>query len=420
MSRIAIVMPQMGQSVAEGTIVRWEKSQGESVQLDEIVLEVETDKTTVEVESPSDGTLVSCLKEAGEIAAAGEVIAFLEVEDGVEEVESGRPHADTVHDQVTVTACNFNVDPNADMLQGRSSLSPSVCRLVLEHDITLSELEAIDGTGGSGRVTKHDLLNYLAHRREPSSSGRQNRPIYIDDKDESAPMSSVRRTIADHMVQSIRTSAHVTMVHEVDMHEVVALRARYKESFIDTFGCKFSYTAVMCYALSRVLTKFPDFNAAVSGTDIVWHKHINIGFAVAVSKQSLVVPVIQDCDQLDFPRIGVRLDTLMTQARQGKLRHEDFEHGTFTISNFGAFGSLIGTPIINQPEVAILGMGAIFKDPVVRNDEIVIRDRIYLSLSFDHRVIDGALGGQFLKAIQDTIESFDADDLGLRGLSAAT
>ena len=420
MSRIAIVMPQMGQSVAEGTIVRWEKNQGESVQLDEVVLEVETDKTTVEVESPSDGTLVSCLKEAGEIAAAGEVIAFLEVEDGAEAAESDRPHADAFGDQVTVTAYNFNVDPNADMLQGRSSLSPSVCRLVLEHDITLSELEAIDGTGGSGRVTKHDLLNYLAHRREPSASGRQNRPIYIADKDESAPMSSVRRTIADHMVQSIRTSAHVTMVHEVDMHEVVALRKQYKEAFIDEFGCKFSYTAVMCYALSRVLTKFPDFNAAVSGTDIVWHKHINIGFAVAVSKQSLVVPVIQDCDQLDFPEISLRLDTLMIQARQGKLRHEDFEHGTFTISNFGAFGSLIGTPIINQPEVAILGMGAIFKDPVVRNNEIVIRDRMYLSLSFDHRVIDGALGGQFLKAIQDTAESFDADGLGLSGLRAAT
>ena len=152
-------MPQMGQSVAEGTIVRWEKNQGESVQLDEVVLEVETDKTTVEVESPGDGTLVSCLKEAGEIAAAGEVIAFLEVEDGDEEAESDRPHADAFGEQVTVTAYNFNVDPNADMLQGRSSLSPSVCRLALEHDITLTELESIDGTGASGRVTKQDLLN---------------------------------------------------------------------------------------------------------------------------------------------------------------------------------------------------------------------------------------------------------------------
>jgi 2-oxoglutarate dehydrogenase E2 component (dihydrolipoamide succinyltransferase) len=417
MNRVAIVMPQMGQSVAEGTIIRWDKAVGDGIDLDEVVLEVETDKTSVEVESPASGVLVSCLKEEGELAAAGEVIGYLEVEIDDMPADSAKPHVDA-QDQITVTAYDFNTSQNADSPPGHASLSPSVCRLALENDVTLPELEQIDGTGRNGRVTKRDLRLYLANQRK-SSNGRRAKPVYIADHDQTAPMSSLRQTIADHMVQSIRTSAHVTMVHEVDLTEVVALRGRYKEAFHAQFGCRLSYTAAICYAVSRVLPDFPDFNASVSGTDIVWHQHINMGFAVAVSKHSLVVPVIHDINQLDFPAVCKRLGTLMDQAREGKLKHEDIENSTFTMSNFGAYGSLMGTPIINQPEVGILGMGAIFKAPVVHDDEIVIRHRMYLSLSFDHRVIDGALGGQFLKATQDTIESLDATALSLDQLDSA-
>ena len=229
-------------------------------------------------------------------------------------------------------------------------------------------------------------------------------------------MTSIRRTIADHMVQSIHTSAHVTMVHLVDVTHFVELRDRIKGEFEQRFGAKLTYTGLMIFVTSRVLRDFPSINASVAGASLILRKDISIGCAVALPDESLVVPVVQHADRKSFPEIAQELDRLIACARARDLTRVDVEGGTFTISNFGAFGSIIGTPIINQPQVAILGMGAVVKQPVVLDGQIVIRDRLYLSFSFDHRVIDGAMGGRFLNAIQKVTETLDEKTLNLETL----
>ncbi|MCH7504446.1 2-oxo acid dehydrogenase subunit E2, partial [PVC group bacterium] len=294
-------------------------------------------------------------------------------------------------------------------------------RLAMNNNVSLPELESISGTGKGGRITRNDVLNFLARRPVGASSIDVISETGQISQDELAslgkvvPMNSIRRTIADHMVQSIRTSAHVTMVHAVDMTHIVDLRSKVQDRFLRQHKAKMTYTAVMLFVTSRVLKGFPMVNASVIGTTIIQLKNINIGCAVALSDESLVVPVVQNSDKKSFPEIAKDLVRLIAIARKKGLTRADIEGGTFTISNFGAFGSLIGTPIINQPQVAILGMGAVFKAPVVVNDEIVVRDQMYLSFSFDHRVIDGALGGRFLNAIQQQVEALTADDLNLNG-----
>jgi 2-oxoglutarate dehydrogenase E2 component (dihydrolipoamide succinyltransferase) len=233
---------------------------------------------------------------------------------------------------------------------------------------------------------------------------------------EVVPMTTIRKTIADHMVQSIRTSAHVTMVHAVDMSSIVALREQIKDEFYETYKVKMTYTSVLTFVTARVLRQFPIINASVSGSNIILRNEVNVGCAVALTDESLVVPVIHQADQKKFPQIAQDLDRLIQLARTKSLRREDVEGGTFTISNFGAFGSIIGTPIINQPQVAILGVGAIFEAPVVVNHEICIRNQVYLSFTFDHRVIDGAMGGRFLNAIQKQTEALTAEALDLKVL----
>lgn len=429
--QVPIVMPQMGQSVAEGVILAWRKKVGEEINADEILLEIETDKTSVEVESPYRGRLASCLKQAGEVASAGEIIGMLETKEPVEEIDmkypaeqknAHQPHAGAHDEAVMVSAKNFRAltEPHLPNIT-RDYYSPAVLRLAMNNNVNLPELESISGTGKGGRITRNDVLNFLARRPVGHSSidkiseTGQIRQDELASLGKVVPMNSIRRTIADHMVQSIRTSAHVTMVHAVDMTHIVDLRSKVKDRFLRQHKAKMTYTAVMIFVTSRVLKEFPMVNASVIGTTIIQLKNINIGCAVALSDESLVVPVVQDSDKKSFPEIAKDLDRLIAIARKKGLTRADIEGGTFTISNFGAFGSLIGTPIINQPQVAILGMGAVFKAPVVVNDEIVVRDQMYLSFSFDHRVIDGALGGRFLNAIQQQVEALTADDLNLNG-----
>jgi pyruvate/2-oxoglutarate dehydrogenase complex dihydrolipoamide acyltransferase (E2) component len=430
MKQVQIIMPQMGQSVADGTIVRWTKKVGEDVKADEVLLEVETDKTTVEVESPGGGKLSACLKHEGEIAAAGEVIGVIVVEGEVLPTVQ-KPGADAPHVKgrgeesilVNRSVVGLNVDSNSCLPEIDSDrYSPYVLRLAMLNNVSLHELEAISGTGRGSRVTKTDLLQYLARRPIGSASvaAQVGKPELSKEDLASlgdlVSMTSLRRTIADHMVQSIHTSAHVTMVHVVDVTHIVELRNRIKEDFARKFGAKLTYTAVMLFVTSRVLKDFPKINASIYGTNIILRKDINIGCAVALSDESLVVPVVQHANKKSFPEVAQDLSRLIILARSKSLTRTDVESGTFTISNFGSFGSLIGTPIINQPQVAILGMGAVFKAPVVVDGKIDVRDQLYLSFSFDHRIIDGEQGGRFLNAIQKATEALTEESLSVTKL----
>jgi len=430
MKQVQIIMPQMGQSVAEGTIVRWTKKVGESVKEDEVLLEVETDKTTVEVECPAEGRLSACLKHEGEIAAAGEVIGVLEAEGDVlpkvQKPGANAPHAKDLANEpllVSRSVGGSNISHDSALPEiDRDRFSPYVLRLAMLNDVSLHELESIAGTGRQGRVTKTDLLQHLARRPIGSKSvaAQVGKPELSKDDLKSlgnlVPMSSLRRTIADHMVQSIHTSAHVTMVHAVDVTHIVELRNRIKEDFARKYGAKMTYTAVMLFVTSRVLKDFPKINASIYGTNIILRKDINIGCAVALSDESLVVPVVQHADKKSFPEAAQDLSRLIALARSKSLARTDVESGTFTISNFGSFGSLIGTPIINQPQVAILGMGAVFKAPVVVDGKIDIRDQLYLSFSFDHRIIDGEQGGRFLSAIEKATAALTEESLSVTRL----
>lgn len=435
MKTIPILMPQMGQSVAEGTIVKWRKKVGDAVAADEVLMEVESDKITVEVESPAAGRLATCLKGEGQRASVGEVVAMLETEAGAavgaagadeppKETRAHRPHAGGDVEQMLVSAGGEEPGNDTGRLPEltRDWLSPFVLRLAMLNNVSLKDLQEIRGSGRGGRVTKNDLLQHLARRPVGATSlaAETGKPVPsprdVAELGQVVPMTSIRRTIADHMVQSIHTSAHVTMVHAVDMTHIVALRERIKERFQNRYGVKMTYTAVMIYVTARVLREFPSANASVFGANLVLRNDVNIGCAVALSDESLVVPVIRNADQRTFPGIAQELDRLIKLARIKQLTREDVEGGTFSISNFGAFGSLIGTPIIYQPQVAILGMGAVFKAPAVVGDEIQVRDQLYLSFSFDHRVIDGAQGGRFLNAIQTRTEGLTQADLGVEKL----
>ena len=304
----------------------------------------------------------------------------------------------------------------------RDRYSPYVLRLAMFNNVSLQDLEQIQGTGRQGRVTKNDVLQFLARRpiaapTVQALAGKED----LSTSDMAAlgevmPMSTLRRTIADHMVQSIRTSAHVTMVHAVDLTNVVLLRERIKDEFLKKYNARMTYTAVILFAASRVLKKFPKINASIHGTNIIFRKDINIGCAVALADESLVVPVVRNADRLSFPEIAQELARLIDIARRKQLKREDVDNGTFTISNFGSFGSLIGTPIINQPQVAILGMGAVRKAPVVVGGQIAVHDQLYLSFSFDHRIIDGDLGGRFLNEIQQVAESLSEETLSVHVL----
>ncbi len=436
MKTIPILMPQMGQSVAEGTIVKWRKQAGEAVAADEVLMEVESDKITVEVESPAAGVLSSILKAEGARAAVGEVVAMLESTEAAgesvdasaeppKETRANRPHAGGDGEQMMVSVMGEDdaggVATRLPELT-RDWLSPFVLRLAMLNNVSLKELQDIRGSGRQGRITKNDLLTYLARRPVGATSlaeatGKPKPgPRDVEKLGQVVPMTSIRRTIADHMVQSIHTSAHVTMVHMVDMTQIVRLRERVKASFEKRYGVKMTYTAVMIYVTARVLKEFPTINASVFGDNLVLRNEVNIGCAVALQDESLVVPVGKNADKRSFPEIAQELERLIKLARGKQLKREDVEGGTFSLSNFGAFGSIIGTPIIYQPQVAILGMGAIVKTPTVVNNEIAIRDQLYLSFSFDHRVIDGAQGGRFLNAIQTRTEALTEKDLGVEQL----
>lgn len=415
MNEIPILMPHMGQSIAEGTVVKWHKRVGDEVQADELLVEVESDKVAFEVVSPATGRLVACLKEEGDITEVGTAIATLASEDdiaisqntiaanyGAKDVQAG---AEPVGTELSIQSSEQKLDGELPAMT-REWLSPSVARLALRHHISLEELEQLKGSGRSGRVTRRDLLEYLSTRTTPTTLGTAAlADVSIEELKQHGrviSMSAIRRSIADHMVQSIHTSAHVTMVHALDLTNLVALRERVKAAFKAEHKVNLTYTGIMIYIIGRLMHDFPMINASTFGSYILQRDAVNIGCAVALPDESLVVPVVRNADTLSMPEMSKELDRLVRVARSRDLVREDVEDGTFTLSNFGTFGSLFGTPIINQPQVAILGMGAITKQPVPDEEKgVAFRDTLYLSFSFDHRVIDGAAAGRFFKEVQD-------------------
>ncbi len=425
MANFDIIMPKMGESIEEATITNWFVKEGDNIEEDDVLLEIATDKVDSEIPSPVEGVVKKIFFKQDEVVAVGTVIAVIgldgdtssstdEETDPVVKEETEETKADTPHEKK-------NDEPVASS-QGRF-YSPLVKTIAGKEGVTQEELDSIEGSGLNGRVRKEDLLNYLENRggakpvqaekpvtTAPKKEAVQKQPAPMEG-DEVVEMSRLRKLIADHMIRSKQTSAHVTNMIEVDVSGVVSWRNRVKDDFLKKEGVKLTYLPVFLEATIKALRDFPQINASVDGDKIILKKNINLGIAVSLADYNLIVPNIKDAGALNLTGLTKKMNALATAARSNSLNPDDISGGTFTVTNFGSFQNDIGTPIINQPEVAILAIGAIKKKPAVieteMGDMIAIRQKMWLSLTYDHRIIDGALGGAFLKRLGDYIESFD-------------
>jgi 2-oxoglutarate dehydrogenase E2 component (dihydrolipoamide succinyltransferase) len=408
-----VLMPQMGESIAEGTIVRWIKKVGEKVGRDEPLFEISTDKVDAEIPSPAEGVLAEIKVKEGETVAVNSVVATI----GDRVVDSAAPAAaKPAGDGSKAAAAKAPAapaEPCSDNGAGatfedtrRTRSSPLVRRIAKEHNVDLTGLQ---GSGVAGRVTKHDILDYLEHRPAQAAgpSGGAHVPAYRPgERIEVVPMGVMRKKIAEHMVLSRRTSAHVHSVFEVNYERVAELRESKKADY-ERAGTKLTFLGFIAKAVVDALTKHPVLNSSLDGDNIVYKKDINVGIAVALD-WGLIVPVIKQADEKNLLGISRAITDLAARARAKQLKPEEVQGGTFTITNPGIFGAQFGMPIINQPQVAILGVGAIEKRAVVVNDAIGIRPMGYLTLGYDHRLVDGATADQFLATLKQTLEHFDA------------
>ncbi len=444
MAQFEIVMPKLGESIQEATITKWFIKEGDTIEEDDILFEVATDKVDSEIPSPVDGKIVKILHPANVLIPVGEVLAIValagegEEESDVSTVENS--------DQKATPAENIEISSTSEKASETSLktvrelsnrfYSPLVKKIAEEENLSFEELEAIEGSGTNGRVQKNDILKYIADKKSgkaasvnaPSKSSVQEaqvnssvvhsetpaRPkvsVSIGAEDQIIEMDRVRKLIADHMVMSKQVSPHVTGVVEADVTNLVLWRNKVKDEFLSRHGEKITYMPVFIEAVARALSEFPGINASVDGDKIILRKNINVGIAVAKPDGNLIVPVIKNADEKNLVGLTKNLNKMADAARKNKLAPEDIQDGTFTITNFGSFRNQIGTPIINQPQVAILATGTIEKKPAVvetpTGDVIAIRHKMFLSLSYDHRVVDGALGGAFLRRIADILEEFD-------------
>ena len=433
MARIEVVMPQMGESIAEGTIVKWHKKVGDKIKKDETLLEISTDKVDSEIPSPAAGVLAEIVVPEQKTVAVRTVIAYLETGGGalVPEQpaaaavpgEAPKPGAAAPAPVPTVST----VQPLAVAAGGRF-YSPLVLNIAREEGVAMNELELIPGTGEGGRVSKKDMLAYVAAKKSgagaaPAPSGMKAVPAGIAAKAidgaelrakypapnfEILQMSNVLQKMAEHMVKSVATSPHVAAIHEVDMTNVVKHRASHAIEFEKREGFRLTFTPYIVDAVSRAIKKYPLVNTSIEGDKIIKKNFINIGIAVA-SDSGLIVPVIKNAEEKSFLGFARAINDLAMRTRNKKLTPDDIQGGTFTISNYGVFGTMVGTPIINQPQVAILGTGAIKKRAVVIDDAIAIRSMAYFTMSFDHRIVDGALGGMFLEEVVQYLQNFDVN-----------
>ncbi len=425
MAKFDIVMPKMGESVQEATIVKWFKKAGDPIEEEDVLLEIATDKVDSEIPSPVDGVLLELLFKEGDVVAVGEKIAVVDLdgeasEDGEAETETETKSADeSKENNDTVSENKTGSEDKADYSKSDRFYSPLVRNMAQKENISPEELDAIQGTGHNGRVRKQDLLNYIDKDKgkakekfvEPVKPSASAPKVNTGKGDQVIEMDRMRRLIADNMLASKQISPHVTNFIEADVTNLVYWRKKVKDDFEKRESQKLTYMPVFIEAVAKGLKKYPGINASVSDYKIIQRKNINIGIAVALPTGNLIVPVLHQCDQKSLLGLTVDMNTLADKARSNKLSPDDIEGGTFTISNFGSFGNLTGTPIINQPQVAILATGTIEKKPAVletpTGDVIAIRHKMMLALTYDHRAIDGALAGAFLRDLAKGLEDFD-------------
>ena len=455
MSRFEIKMPKLGESITEGTIISWSVQVGDIIKEDDVLFEVNTAKVSAEIPSPVEGKVVEILFKEGDTVAVGTVVAIVDIggensedEDSVEALQSSA----TDESVAVVSKAASEETPQVKAVKSEEErwYSPVVLQLAREAGIQPKELDTIPGTGYQGRVSKKDIKSYIVRKQSgdtittqpaakpspqpvasvapqpvataPAKSSAK--PAATPEVQRTTPasgtfsaegvevkeMDRVRKVIADHMVMSKHTSPHVTNVVEVDVTKLVKWRDKNKDAFFRREGVKLTYMPAITEAVAKALAAYPQVNVSVEGYNILFKKHINVGIAVSLNDGNLIVPVVRDADRLNLNGLAVAIDSLALKARDNKLMPDDISGGTFTITNFGTFKSLFGTPIINQPQVAILGVGYIEKKPAVietpEGDVIAIRHKMYLSLSYDHRVVDGSLGGNFLYFIKDYLENW--------------
>ena len=435
MSKFEIKMPKLGESITEGTIVSWSVKVGDMIQEDDVLFEVNTAKVSAEIPSPVAGKVVEILYKEGDTVAVGTVVAIIDL-DGEESSGTEPINVSETSPSLAETARNesANTASKPVVVEEERWYSPVVIQLAREAKIPKEELDAIQGTGYEGRLSKKDIKDYIEKKKrggsvEPKPASvvaapAASKPSVAVSSEQVSPkvapvampgvevkeMDRVRRIIADHMVMSKKVSPHVTNVVEVDVTKLVRWREKNKDAFFRREGVKLTYMPVITEAVAKALAAYPQVNVSVDGYNILFKKHINVGIAVSLNDGNLIVPVVHDADHLNLNGLAVAIDSLALKARDNKLMPEDIDGGTFTITNFGTFKSLFGTPIINQPQVAILGVGYIEKKPAVvetpEGDTIAIRHKMYLSLSYDHRVVDGMLGGNFLHFIADYLENW--------------
>jgi 2-oxoglutarate dehydrogenase E2 component (dihydrolipoamide succinyltransferase) len=406
-----MVMPKMGESITEGTIVKWLKKEGDAVVKDEIILEISTDKVDSEIPIAVSGTIEKLLAGEGDTVAVDNVIAVIETEAKAEKKKKPAKVSDkqTKTEQPVTTAPKPAAE-TPQKITGEAFFSPVVLAIARAEGIDRSELAALSGTGLNGRITKKDIITYLETKKQPKSAVPVSNGSLIPSGSgtEIIPMDHIRKKIAQHMVHTVHTSPHVGLYSEVDMYTIYQLREKYKDTFKQKEGFNLTYMPFLAEAATKALKQYPLVNASLDGDNIIVKHFVNLGIAVAAD-QGLIVPVIKNADSLNLIGLARAINDLALRARSKKLKPDEVSGGTFSISNFGVYGTSIGFPLINQPQVAILGVGALQKRPVVIQDAIAIRPVIYLSLVFDHRLVDGALGAQFLKAIGDYLEGYDAN-----------
>lgn len=434
MSEFKVLMPKMGESVQEATITKWFVKVGDKIEEDDLLFEIATEKVDSEIPSPVDGVLKEIFFEVDAVVPVGELVAIIKTDDDDDDETDEKPESKTEasSDKVEIITENSEVvEPEENSSDFKSSTrfySPLVRSIAKAENITVNELESIEGSGANGRVQKNDLLTYIDSKSKGTSKQSDVKPVSkqtaetakpaapkvsvsIGAEDQIFEMDRVRKLIAEHMVKSAQTAPHVTSVVEADVTNLVLWRNKVKDEFLSKYNQKLTFMPVFIEAVAAALREFPMVNASVDGDKYILRGKVNVGIAVAKPDGNLIVPVIRDADQKNLVGITSSLNDLANRARTNKLLPDEINGGTFSITNFGSFRNIIGTPIINQPQVGILATGNIEKKPAVMEtptgDAIVVRHKMYLSLSYDHRIVDGALGGAFLRRIADLLEEFD-------------
>ena len=427
MAQVELIMPKMGESVAEATVIKWLKNVGDTIEMDESVLEIATDKVDSEIPSSIEGVLVKQLFKEDDVVLVGQAVAIIDTNADatqIDETPVAKVEVEPSEELVKIEKIIEETIETTSIPKSSDSnkfFSPLVRSIAQKEGISGAELESISGSGKNGRVTKKDILAYLSkrstapattHKASTVSTAQITTPsIPVMEGDEIIEMDRMRKMISDHMVMSKHVSPHVTSFVEADVTNIVNWRNKVKDEFLKREGEKITFTPIFVDAVVKAIKDFPMINVSVDGTNIIKRKHINVGMAAALPSGNLIVPVIKDADQKNMMGLTKTVNDLANRARTNNLKPDEISGGTFTLTNVGGFGNVMGTPIINQPQVAIMAVGSIVKKPAVieteMGDVIAIRHKMFCSLSYDHRVVDGSLGGMFLRRFADYLEGFD-------------